>query len=88
MLEQRLLKMQKPLTAHPKKFILDIIRVPPNTIRPDIRRIGGSRSNNNDITALTKNIVEINEVGTLTTGTWNATTIAVANCSRSCISIN
>ena len=32
------------------------------TIRPDIRRMGGNRSNNSDITALTKTIVEINEV--------------------------
>lgn len=54
-------KMHKPLTAHPNKFILDIMRVAPNTIRPDIRRVGGIRSNNNDITALTKKIVEINE---------------------------
>lgn len=60
--DETVLKMQKPLKSHPNKFILDIIRVPPNTIRPDIRRIGGSRSNNNDITALTKNIVEINEL--------------------------
>jgi DNA-directed RNA polymerase II subunit RPB1 len=52
----------KPLRSHPKKFILDIIRVAPNTIRPDIRRVGGNRSNNSDITALTKNIVEINEL--------------------------
>jgi DNA-directed RNA polymerase II subunit RPB1 len=51
----------KPLRSHPKKFILSIIRVAPNTIRPDIRRVGGNRSNNSDITALTKNIVEINE---------------------------
>jgi DNA-directed RNA polymerase II subunit RPB1 len=52
----------KPLRSHPKKFILDVIRVAPNTIRPDIRRVGGNRSNNSDITALTKNIVEINEL--------------------------
>lgn len=56
------LKMQKPLNSHPKNFILDIIRISPNTIRPDIRKVGGSRSNNNDITALTKNMVEINEL--------------------------
>lgn len=54
--------MGKPLRSHPRKFILDIIRVAPNTIRPDIRRIGGNRSNNNDITALTKNIIEINNL--------------------------
>jgi DNA-directed RNA polymerase II subunit RPB1 len=52
----------KPIRSHPKNLILDIIRVAPNTIRPDIRRIGGSRSNNSDITALTKNIIEINEM--------------------------
>ena len=52
----------KPLRSHPKKFILDVIRVAPNPIRPDIRRVNGNRSNNSDITALTKNIVEINEL--------------------------
>jgi DNA-directed RNA polymerase beta' subunit len=60
--DETVLKMGKPLRSHPKKFILDIIRVAPNTIRPDIRRVGGSRSNNSGITALTKNIVEINEL--------------------------
>lgn len=59
--DETVLFMQKPLKSHPKKFMLDIVRVAPNTIRPDIRRIGGSRSNNNDITALTKYIVEIND---------------------------
>jgi DNA-directed RNA polymerase II subunit RPB1 len=55
-------KMGKPLRSHPSKFVLSTIRVAPNTIRPDIRRMGGNRSNNSDITALTKNIIEINEV--------------------------
>ena len=41
---------------------MEYLRAPPNAIRPDIRRLGGSRSNNNDITALLKNIVEINDV--------------------------
>lgn len=60
--DETVLSIGKPLESHPKKFILDTIRVAPNTIRPDIRKIGGNRSNNSDITALTKNIVEINEV--------------------------
>lgn len=60
--DETVLAMGKPLRSHPKKFILDIIRVAPNTIRPDIRRLGGNRSNNSDITALTKNIIEINEL--------------------------
>lgn len=60
--DETILKMGVPLKSNPKNFILDIIRVSPNTIRPDIRKIGGNRSNNSDITALTKNIVEINEL--------------------------
>lgn len=59
--DDTVLKLAKPLKSHPKNFILDIMRVAPNTIRPDIRRAGGIRSNNNDITAITKKIVEINE---------------------------
>jgi len=60
--DETVLFMGKPLRSHPKKFILSTIRIAPNTIRPDIRRIGGNRSNNSDITALTKNIIEINEL--------------------------
>ena len=47
--------------AHPRKLILRVIRVPPNTVRPDIKQVGGGgRSNNNDLTTLAKAIVEIN----------------------------
>lgn len=51
----------KPLICHPKKFILDNLRAPPNTIRPDIKKLGGGRSNNNDVTVLLQNIVRVNE---------------------------
>lgn len=50
----------KPERSHPNNFILDTIRVAPNTIRPVIRKLGSNRSGNSDITALTKNIIEIN----------------------------
>lgn len=53
--------MGKSIRSHPSKFILRTIRTPPNTIRPDIRRIGGARSSNSDTTSLLKTIVEINE---------------------------
>ena len=33
----------------------------PNTIRPDIRKVGGKRSNNNDVTTFLKNIIAIND---------------------------
>lgn len=59
---ETVLKVGKEIKCHPRNLVLEIIRIAPNTIRPDIRKIGGSRSNNSDITALTKNIVEINEL--------------------------
>jgi len=52
--------MGKPAVSHPKKYILTSILVPPNTIRPDMRRAGGSHSTTSDTTALLKTIVEIN----------------------------
>lgn len=59
--DEIVIKLGKPVRSHPKKFILTTIKVAPNTIRPDIRRIGGKRSKNSDVTALIKNIIEINE---------------------------
>ena len=47
--------------THPRKFIIYNIRVPPNTVRPDIKKISGGRSNNDDLTTLSKAIVEINK---------------------------
>lgn len=59
--DEVVLQMKKPLSAHPRKFILNILLASPNTIRPDIRKTGSGRSNNNDITTLLKNIIAINE---------------------------
>ncbi len=54
-------KVGKPLISHPRNYIIRSIRVPPNTIRPDIRSLGGNRSNNSNITAFVKSIIEQNE---------------------------
>jgi len=58
--DETVLLLGKPINCHPKNFILQTIPVPPNTIRPDIRKIGGSRSSNSDTTSLLKSIFEIN----------------------------
>lgn len=58
---ETVVRMGKPIICHPKKFILTKLRAPPNTIRPDIKKHGGGRSNNNDITLLLQYIVKINE---------------------------
>lgn len=46
---------------HPTKFLIKNIRVPPNTIRPEIRKIGSGRSNLDDITRSMQIIFKINE---------------------------
>lgn len=51
----------KPIECHPSKFILRVLRVPPNTIRPSDRKIRGGRSNHSDITITLQNIMKINE---------------------------
>ena len=55
--DQTVLKLGKELSSHPRKFVLRIIRAPPVTIRPDIKKIKGGRSNNNDLTTILKNII-------------------------------
>lgn len=58
---ETVLKLGKSLDSHPNKFTLRTIRIPPITIRPDIQKMKGGRSNNNDLTTIVKNIVETAE---------------------------
>lgn len=58
---ETVLLLGKPQRSYPSNFIIRNIRIPPNTIRPDIRRMGGARSSNSDTTSLLKTIYEINE---------------------------
>lgn len=51
----------KPLDSHPNRFVLRTLRVPPVTIRPDIKKIKGGRSNNNDLTTILKNMLNFLE---------------------------
>lgn len=57
--DKTVLKLGKELSSHPKKFVLRVIRAPPVTIRPDIKKIKGGRSNNNDLTTILKNILNL-----------------------------
>ena len=59
--DKTVINLGKELTSHPKKFILRVIKAPPVTIRPDIKKIKGGRSNNNDLTTILKNIVNLLE---------------------------
>lgn len=55
------LSLGKSLDSHPRKFVLRQIKVPPVTVRPDIKKIKGGRSNNNDLTTIIKNIINLLE---------------------------
>jgi len=54
-------KLGKSPMSHPRNFILTSIKVPPTTIRPDVRKMGGGRSTNDDLTMLLKTIIKKNE---------------------------
>jgi len=59
--DQTVTEMGKPLICHPRKLVLSSLRAPPNTIRPDMKKIGGGRSKNNDVTVLLQAVIKINE---------------------------
>jgi DNA-directed RNA polymerase beta' subunit len=59
--DEIVLQMGKSLACHPRKLILTVIPVPPNTIRPNRERSEGGRSGNDDLTVLLRHIVEANK---------------------------
>ena len=58
---ETVLELGKTPICHPRNLILQVLRVPPNSIRPDVKNIEGSRSSSNDLTVLIQSIVRINE---------------------------
>jgi DNA-directed RNA polymerase beta' subunit len=58
---ETVLQLGKPIICHPRKYLLRKIRAPPNTIRPDLKKLGSGRSNNNDVTVLLQYIIKMNE---------------------------
>lgn len=56
--DENVIKMGKKLNSHPKKLILQVFKIPTVVIRPEIRKIGGSRSSMSDTTAHLRNIME------------------------------
>jgi len=53
----------KTYATSPVNMITDTLYIPPNTVRPNIKQVGGggNRSNNNDITTMLKYIQKLNE---------------------------
>jgi DNA-directed RNA polymerase II subunit RPB1 len=59
--DQTVIEMGKKPLCHPRKLVLSALRAPPNPIRPDMKKIGGGRSKNNDVTVLLQAVIKINE---------------------------
>jgi DNA-directed RNA polymerase II subunit RPB1 len=54
-------RLGKPALCHPRKFILQNIRIPPNNIRPDTKRKGGTRVNKSDTSSLLQIIMKLDK---------------------------
>jgi len=52
--------MGRSVNVHPRKLILRVIAVPPNTIRPGVRSFGGAGSSYHDSTNLLQHLVKRN----------------------------
>lgn len=53
-------KLGRPITSHPRNMIQYVLRIPPNTIRPEIKSLEGSRNSTDDLTVLIQAIVKTN----------------------------
>ncbi len=59
--DETVLAMGRPLRSHPKKFVLRNIPVPPNTIRPELKKANGAVTNMSDLTTVLKLIQKHNQ---------------------------
>jgi DNA-directed RNA polymerase beta' subunit len=51
----------KNALCHPRKYVLNLITIPPNTIRPDTKAGPTGRLSNNDLTLFYKKLIEANQ---------------------------
>ncbi len=59
--DETVIRLGKQVDSHPRNFILKEIKVPPVTIRPDVKKIGGGRSTNDDLTTMLQVIIKKND---------------------------
>jgi len=61
-LDEEVLKVYNNLWNHPKKYIIYEIAVPPNTIRPNLKSIGITKTGLSDVTNFLKQIIDTNKI--------------------------
>lgn len=60
--DETVIRLGKSPKSGPKNFTLMSIKVPPTTVRPDVKKIGGGRSTNDDLTTMLQIIIKKNDV--------------------------
>jgi len=60
--DQTVMSLGKSRSSHPRNYILGVIRVPPVAIRPDVKKMTGARSSNDDLTTMLQVLVSKNEM--------------------------
>ena len=59
--DETVIGLGKSPLSHPRNFVLTHIKVPSVSIRPDVKKIGGGRASNDDITTMLQVIIKKNE---------------------------
>lgn len=59
--DETVVKLGKNVNSHPRNFVLFDIKAPSVTIRPDVKKIGGGRSTNDDLTTMLQIIIKKND---------------------------
>ncbi len=60
--DETVVRLGKSISSHPRNIVLHIIQVPPVTVRPDVKKIGGGRSTSDDLTVMLQIIIKKNEI--------------------------
>jgi len=56
--DETVVSLGKKINSHPRNCVLTSIKVPSVTIRPDVKKMGGGRSTNDDLTTMLQIIVK------------------------------
>ncbi len=59
--DETMIKMGKQINSHTRNIILDNIQVPSVAIRPDVKKMGGGRSTNDDLTTMLQIFIKKND---------------------------
>lgn len=60
--DSTVISLGKSVSSHPRNFVTTVIKIPPITVRPDVKKMGGGKMANDDITAILQVIIRKSEM--------------------------